>query len=98
MGADEEVFATVDALFTAVTARDATLLRRSEERLRSLAEGGKLSAKARGYLDGIVSDARGGEWGPAAERLYGFLLAPRRVGTPERRPASARGRGGRAGS
>jgi hypothetical protein len=97
MGADEEVFKTVDALFTAVTARDEKWLGDCQQRLRTLAEGGKLPADAAAYLDGIIQTARGGRWQSAAESLYAFMKAQRREGThghprkrEHRHPSSSR--------
>jgi hypothetical protein len=78
MGADEEVFRTVDALFTAVTARDEKRLGQCEQRLQALRAAGKLPADASGHLDGIIRKARQGRWEPAAENLYTFMLAQRR--------------------
>ena len=91
MGPDEDVFKTVDALFTAVTARDEKLLARSEQRLRASREAGKLPADASDYLDGIVQTARAGRWEAAAERLYGFMKAQRREGAHD--PARKKGKG-----
>src|SRR5258706_503275 len=51
MGSDAEVFRTVDALYTAVTARDEKLLAQCEARLNSLKQGGKLPDGASSYLD-----------------------------------------------
>ena len=80
MGADEEVFSAVDALFTALTARDEKLLGQCEQRLRTLKNAGKLPADAGDYLDGVIRKARDGRWQPAAEQLYTFMLAQRRDG------------------
>src|SRR5262245_27365058 len=82
MGADEEVFKTVDALFTAVRAHDDNLLGQCEQRLRTLKEAGKLPGNAADYLDRIIVNARGGRWEAAAEKLYDFMSA-------QRRPAAA---------
>ncbi len=78
MGADEQVFTAVDALFTAVTARDEVLLGQCDERLRALAETGKLPRDAWAYLRGVIEKARAGRWQPAAERLYTFMKSQRR--------------------
>lgn len=78
MGADEDVFNTVDALFTAVTARDPKRLGDCEKRLRQYREAGKLPEAAAKVLDGVIGTARSGEWRPAAERLYTFMEAQRR--------------------
>jgi len=80
MGAAEEVFTAVDALFTAVRARDKQLLNRCERRLHVCKEAGTLPTPAAEYLDGIIQQAREGSWQPAAEKLYGFMRAQRREG------------------
>lgn len=80
MGTDEDVFHTVDALFTAVTARDEKLLAHCEERLRALAEEGKVPRAARKRLEAVIAKARRGSWQGAAEDLYDFMKAQRREG------------------
>jgi hypothetical protein len=80
LGADEQAFAAVDALFTAVTARDEKLLGQCEQRLRGLRAAGKLPDDAADFLDGVIGKARGGRWETAAERLYGFMKGQRREG------------------
>jgi len=84
LGADDDVFKTVDALFTAVTARDEKLLDDCGQRLRSFQEAGRLPADASEYLDAIIEQARDGRWEPAAEKLYHFMKAQRRQGTRSR--------------
>jgi hypothetical protein len=87
MGADEEVFTAVDALFTAVTARDPKLLGKCELRLNDLKNAEKLPASAAAYLDGVVRQARERHWESAAGRLYDFMRVQRREGavsTPRR--------------
>src|SRR6266404_3574167 len=69
MGADREAFQNVDALFTAVTARNDKLLRDCERRLSDCDATGKLSAQARNYLDDVIRTARSGQWESAAQRL-----------------------------
>jgi len=83
MGVDEDVFHTVDALFTAVTARDEKRLGECEQRLHAYRAAGKLPAGPADYLDGVIGRARGGKWQAAAERLYDFMLAQRREGELE---------------
>ncbi len=78
MGADEEVFRTVDALFTAVTARDEKLLAQCEQRLHAYRDSGKLPRDTARYLDGVIARARAGAWRSAAERLYDFMKKQRR--------------------
>jgi hypothetical protein len=80
MGADAEVFKTVDALFTAVTARDEKLLGQCEQRLRTCLQAGKLPAEAAAYLESIGQRARAGRWESAAAQLYDFMRAQRREG------------------
>ena len=86
MGADEDVFRTVDALFTAVTAHDETRLGQCAQRLHAYREAGKLPADASDYLAGVIHKARAGGWESAAERLYGFMTAQRREGRRESAP------------
>jgi hypothetical protein len=93
MGADDEVFTSVDALFTAVTARDENRLGQCEQRLHALQDAGKLPATAAGHLDGIITTARAGRWRPAAERLYDFMAAQRRDGARDRPTKNLKGRG-----
>ncbi len=87
MGADEEVFHAVDALFTATTARDANLLGQCERRLQTLAGAGKLPPAASAYLDSVIGKAREGRWESAAETLYDFMKAQRREGASDHHPA-----------
>jgi hypothetical protein len=96
MGADEEVFRTVDALFTAVTARNEKLLAQCEGRLRAYREAGRVPGEACDYLDGVIARARGGEWRSAAERLYEFMSAQRREGDQTQQP-NRKGTGGPPG-
>ncbi len=80
MGPDEGVFTAVDALFTAVTARDAALLSRCELRLQGCKDTGTLPAAAGEYLDDVIARARAGQWERAAEKLYTFMEGQRREG------------------
>ena len=91
LGADDEVFKTVDALFTAVSARDEKLLGQCEERLNAGRAAGTLPADAADYLDGIVAKARAGRWESAAQKLYDFMKAQQRVRTHD--SPGKRGRG-----
>src|SRR5262245_48999513 len=83
MGADDAVFSNVDALFTAVTARDDKRLGECEARLRALKDAGTLPADAAEYLDGVFAAAHAGRWQSAAERLYDFMKVQRREGAGE---------------
>ncbi|MDB5305873.1 MAG: hypothetical protein JWO38_75 [Gemmataceae bacterium] len=95
MGADEEVFQTVDALFTAVTGRDEQQLGRCEHQLRAYRDAGRLPPGAAEYLDSAIHRARSGRWESAAEQLYDFMKDQRREGASHRpkkpdRPPKAR--------
>jgi hypothetical protein len=78
MGPDDEVFRTVDALYTAVTARQEKLLAQCEARLQAQKTEGKLPPSAAIYLDNIIATARAGHWQPAAEKLHTFMATQRR--------------------
>ncbi|MBI3822183.1 MAG: hypothetical protein HY289_05830 [Planctomycetes bacterium] len=78
MGSDEEVFRTVDALYTAVTARNEKLVDQCDQRLSKLKQAGKLPESAANYLDDVIATARAGQWRPAAERLHAFMKSQRR--------------------
>jgi hypothetical protein len=77
----EEVFKSVDALFTAVTSRDESRLVACEQRLAKYKERGLLPAAAAKRLDRVISAARSGQWESAAQQLYAFMLGQRRDGT-----------------
>lgn len=79
IGTDEEVVKTVDALFTAMTTRDMARLDDCDRRLKSCQEGGRLPAKAGRSLQSMIQQARGGQWEPAARRLYDFIYGQRGV-------------------
>jgi hypothetical protein len=74
---DERVFKTVDALFTAIRSRDLSRMEDSDRRLKTYREEGRISDAAAGYLDDIIQQARGGQWEPAAKRLYAFMRGQR---------------------
>jgi hypothetical protein len=78
IGTDEAVFKTVDALFTAVTSKDKKRLEQCATRLAEYRKAGQLPEASAELLDSIVTQARSGEWKPAAERLYDTMLSQRR--------------------
>ena len=78
VGGDEDAFRSLDALFTAVTSRNHDRLTKTETRLRSLRDQGKLPAPAAERIDEIIAIARTGDWQPAAESLYEFIKGQRR--------------------
>lgn len=77
---DEQVFNTVDALFTALTARDTKRLAECEQRLKTYHEEKKTSDAVAARLDAIIALARDGQWEPAARTLYDFMLGQRGEG------------------
>ena len=78
IGTDERVFNTVDALFTALTTKDTKRLEQCAGRLVEHRQAGRLPEASAELLDSIVTEARGGEWKTAAERLYAAMLSQRR--------------------
>jgi len=77
LGTDEEVFNTVDALFTALTSRDHDRLDDCERRLLAYRESGKLAAHPARLLDEVIQQARAENWEAAAKRLYVFMYGQR---------------------
>ena len=75
---DDEVYRTVDALFTAVNAHDEKQLGDCERQLRAFKDAGKLPGEASAYLDSVFKKAREGQWRPAGEQLYEFMRVQRR--------------------
>ena len=68
IGADEDCFKAVDALYTAVTARSPALLDQCQNRLNALRSANKLPESARKELAGIEAKAANGKWESAASR------------------------------
>lgn len=77
MKTDEQVFNTVDAMFTALTAKDRQRLDDCEQRLKSFHDQGKTSDAVAARLDAIVQQAHEGKWELAAKKLYAFILGQR---------------------
>jgi hypothetical protein len=78
MGGDEDVFRTVDALFTAIGMRDEAKLADCERRVHQYQEAGKLPESSATYLAKIIARARAGNWENASKSLYEFMRAQRR--------------------
>jgi len=76
----DEVFKTVDALFTAVTAHDLERLSACEQRLKAYNERGELPAPAWQRLQTIIASSHAGQWDSAAHALYAFMQGQRRDG------------------
>ncbi len=77
MGADPAVFKTVDALYTAVRAKDVERMAQCEQRLRTAHAEGRLPDAAWDDLTAVIETARAGEWQDATESLYDFMLGQR---------------------
>jgi len=76
--ASDEVYNTVDALFTAVTAHDSQRLASCQQRLETYKDRGSLPAAAARRLDRIIALANSGDWATAARQLYDFIHAQQR--------------------
>jgi hypothetical protein len=76
--ASDEVYNTVDALFTAITAHDQARLTACEQRLTQYESAGHIPAAAAKRLTSVINSARAGEWDSAAQRLYEFIQGQRR--------------------
>lgn len=74
----DEVYASVDALFTAVTARRAELVAQCETELASLQREGKIPQPAWQRLSRAIALAKSENWEPAAKDLYRFIERQRR--------------------
>jgi hypothetical protein len=75
---DDALFKTVDALYTAVRMKDVARVGESARRLAEAHTAGRLSDHAWRQLQDVIDDANDGEWQPAAESLYEFMLGQRR--------------------
>lgn len=76
---NEEVFSSVDALWTAVTSRKEDRLQSASEKLQELRQSGELSEAGWNALEPIIQQASAGEWEPAAKRLKRFIRAQRKA-------------------
>lgn len=74
---DEDVFTTVDALFTAVTSRDPRRLDDCQTRLKQYRVDQRVPAAAARVLESVCEQARAGQWESASQRLYDFIFAQR---------------------
>ena len=77
LGGDEEVFKTVDALFTAVISQDRLALDRCKQQLAAFQQEGVIAGNVVAKLDSIILQAEQGGWEVAAKRLYSVMLAQR---------------------
>ncbi|MFT3920992.1 MAG: hypothetical protein QM778_00515 [Myxococcales bacterium] len=77
LSSNNEVFKTVDGLFTAVTARDEQKLMACEQRLMKYESAGDLPSAASKRLKRVIATARSGQWESAARQLYDFMHGQR---------------------
>lgn len=75
---DEECFAAVEALWTAITTKRSDLLEQTADELHRLQLDGKLSEEGHEALNEIIQTARHQEWMPAAKSLKTFMLGQRK--------------------
>jgi hypothetical protein len=80
--ASEEVFKSVDALFTAITASDDRQLAACQARLTALKDSHELPPAAAARLEQIIAQAKTGKWEDAARALYDFMEGQKRTGAP----------------
>ena len=69
----EAAMTTVDALYTALTSKRTDLLDQTETELKEFHSRQRLSDAAMNALESMISQARQGQWQPAAERLDSFI-------------------------
>ena len=84
--ASDEVYSTVDALFTAVTAHDSQRLATCQQRLESFKHRGSMPSAAAKRLDRIIAIANSGDWTAAAHQLYDLIQAQQRKAASAPRP------------
>ena len=78
MGTDDQVFRTVDALYTAIRSENGTKVSQCEEKLKQYHEQGNLSKPAHEFLSGVIAKTKRGDWDTATKKLYDFMSAQRR--------------------
>ena len=76
---DEAVFGELDALYTAVTSKRPELLSDCRKRLTQLHKDKKLSDAGFAEVETIMDMSEDNEWANAAQRLYDFMRAQRKV-------------------
>lgn len=78
LNVDSEVYASLDALFTAVTARREPLVMDCESKLAALHRDGRIPEPAWKKIAQVIDLARTGRWESAAKDLYSFLERQKR--------------------
>ncbi|HEY4308506.1 MAG TPA: hypothetical protein VGN12_03550 [Pirellulales bacterium] len=76
---DEDAWQTADALWTAITAKDTTLLDQCAAKLTALHTDGKLSQPAFEHFEHVIATARDGNWDKARKTLKKSVKAQRRI-------------------
>ena len=79
---DEAVFKELDALFTAVTSQRRNLVDDCRGRLTKLHEQERLSDAGFAAVTKIITKTEQNEWADAAQHLYDFMRAQRKVPKP----------------
>ena len=78
IGPDRDTFKAVDALYTAVSLRDARLVAQCATTLKDHQAQGKLPESAGATLEAIISETREGKWEASQSRLGDFMRGQRR--------------------
>ena len=73
LAADSDVYASLDALFTAVTARREPLVASCESELAAFHSAGKIPERAWRRIVRVIDLTKTGQWESAAEQLYSFI-------------------------
>lgn len=76
---DEDCFAAVDALWTAVTSKRIDLVEQTATELDRLFDQGLLSSEGHAALEAIIEQARSEQWQNSAYTLKAFMLGQRKT-------------------
>lgn len=79
---DDDVYASLDALFTAVTARREPLIVNCESKLVVLHSEGKIPEQAWTRISHVIELAKAGQWESSARELYTFIERQKRTTQP----------------
>lgn len=78
LGSDEASWTTADALWTAITAKNPSLVQACAESIDRLENAGKLAPETAAALELLIQEARAGEWDNARNDLKAFVQGQRR--------------------
>lgn len=73
LAADGDVYASLDALFTAVTSRRESLVANCESKLVAMHSEGRIPEPAWQRIAHVIELAKAGQWESAASDLYAFI-------------------------